>query len=431
MEMDLEPDWCLYLKLLSRMKLTDDDSVRVSMDTVDATMMAITWSTPDPTNASVVEYGINGFTQMVTGRMIKFVDGGKGAVVRYIHKAVMTALKPGAKYVYHCGNPKYGWSEVFYFINRLEDANWSPRIAMFGDMGNINAQSLPRLQREAEMGMYDAVLHVGDFAYDMDSDNGSIGDEFMRQIQPIASILPYMTCPGNHEERYNFSHYKNRFMMPGDEDGNNMFYSFDLGPVHFISVSTEFYFFVQYGIVQLFRQYEWLKSDLAAANKNRDKRPWIITFGHRPMYCSNNDHDDCTRYESLVRVGIPFIEKGGLEKIFFENGVDVMFWAHEHSYERLYPVFNRKVYNGSIANPYLNPKAPVHIITGSAGCQENHDGFIPDPRPWSAFRSDDYGYTRMTVINATHLYLEQVSDDKGGQVIDKLMIVKEKHGSYD
>ena len=46
------------------------------------------------------------------------------------------------------------------------------------------------------------------------------------------------------------------------------------------------------------------------------------------------------------------------------------------------------------------------------GCQEDHDGFLPILPEWSAFRSDDYGYTRMQVYNTTHLYLEQVSDDK-------------------
>jgi hypothetical protein len=34
-------------------------------------------------------------------------------------------------------------------------------------MGNVNAQSLPRLQEETLLGYYDAILHVGDFAYDM------------------------------------------------------------------------------------------------------------------------------------------------------------------------------------------------------------------------------------------------------------------------
>ena len=34
----------------------------------------------------------------------------------------------------------------------------------------------------------------------------------------------------------NFSNYKARFSMPGDAE--NMFYSLDLGPVHFVIVST-------------------------------------------------------------------------------------------------------------------------------------------------------------------------------------------------
>lgn len=46
------------------------------------------------------------------------------------------------------------------------------------------------------------------------------------------------------------------------------------------------------------------------ANKpeNRAKRPWIITYGHRPMYCSDDDGDDCLNNESLVRTGLPIIK---------------------------------------------------------------------------------------------------------------------------
>ncbi len=28
-----------------------------------------------------------------------------------------------------------------------------------------------------------------------------MGDEFMRQIESIAAYVPYMTVPGNHEEK--------------------------------------------------------------------------------------------------------------------------------------------------------------------------------------------------------------------------------------
>ncbi len=60
---------------------------------------------------------------------------------------------------------------MFFFTTMPTGTNWSPRFAIFGDMGNVNAQSISRLQDDTMKGMYDAVLHVGDFAYDMDSVN--------------------------------------------------------------------------------------------------------------------------------------------------------------------------------------------------------------------------------------------------------------------
>ena len=48
-----------------------------------------------------------------------------------------------------------------------------------------------------------------------------------------------------------------------------------------------------------------LSPSLQKANKNRAVRPWIITMGHRPMYCSNADLDDCTWHESKVSTPSP------------------------------------------------------------------------------------------------------------------------------
>ena len=39
--------------------------------------------------------------------------------------------------------------------------SWSPRLAIYGDMGSANAQSLPILTSEADAGHFDAILHVG------------------------------------------------------------------------------------------------------------------------------------------------------------------------------------------------------------------------------------------------------------------------------
>lgn len=53
--------------------------------------------------------------------------------------------------------------------------------------------------------------------------------------------------------------------MPGNSEG--LWYSFNIGPVHFIGIETEVYYFMNYGIKQLIKQYEWLEKDLQEANK--------------------------------------------------------------------------------------------------------------------------------------------------------------------
>ena len=134
--------------------------------------------------------------------------------------------------------------------------------------------SIPPLQTEAALGHFDAVLHVGDMAYDMAQDNARceslesyrrisirkssfslkiysrdnclppfrFGDAFMRQMQPVAGLLPYMTCPGNHENHYNFLNYKSRFTMPGAvEVSRRMF--------HFVSIQYPSFPFLGLSIV--------------------------------------------------------------------------------------------------------------------------------------------------------------------------------------
>uniref|UniRef100_A0A914CIQ0 Iron/zinc purple acid phosphatase-like C-terminal domain-containing protein n=1 Tax=Acrobeloides nanus TaxID=290746 RepID=A0A914CIQ0_9BILA len=86
------------------------------------------------------------------------------------------------------------------------------------------------------------------------------------------------------------------------------------------------------------------------------------------------------------------------------------------------------VYNGT-KSPYVNPPAPVHIVTGSAGCKENTVPFEKHPPPWSAFRSSNYGFSRMQIFNATHLYFEQTAAAKNSTE-DSFWLIKGEHRSY-
>ena len=118
-----------------------------------------------------------------------------------------------------------------------------------------------------------------------------------------------MTTHGNHEDSASsLAHYVERFRnMPSNSDqptfataqgtgaGNNMYFSWDAGLVHYISLSTEFWFGVTSAdkTVTTQTQLEWIEKDLIAANKNRANVPWIDAQGHRDIYCSTSDDSDC------------------------------------------------------------------------------------------------------------------------------------------
>ncbi|KAK6304378.1 hypothetical protein J4Q44_G00249640 [Coregonus suidteri] len=110
--------------------------------------MEITWTTFNETEESTVEYGLWGgrlFELTAKGNATLFVDGGSEGRKIHIHRVTLTDLRSASAYVYHCGS-EAGWSDVFSFTALNESASWSPRFAIYGDMGNENPQSLARLK---------------------------------------------------------------------------------------------------------------------------------------------------------------------------------------------------------------------------------------------------------------------------------------------
>ena len=47
---------------------------------------------------------------------------------------------------------------------------------------------------------------------------------------------------------------------------NYFVFSWNIGPVHIISFSTELYYYLKYGIEPLIQQYKWLEKDLEVMN---------------------------------------------------------------------------------------------------------------------------------------------------------------------
>lgn len=160
----------------------------------------------------------------------------------------------------------------------------------------------------------------------------------------------------------NFSAYNARFKMPSDPSGgnSNMWYSFDAGPVHFVSLDLETaypgaaeekrYVFKSGGFYG--DMVQWLEDDLKKVN--RSERPWVFVSGHHPMYA-----------EGAVNADM----QAALEGLFHQYGVDVMFAGHVHHYERDYPIYQGQVESTS----YVDPTATVHFLVGGAGNDEMDD----------------------------------------------------------
>lgn len=153
--------------------------------------------------------------------------------------------------------------------------------------------------------------------------------------------------------------------MPSKESGGamNMWYSFDYGPVHFISINTETDFngaveehYGDSGIIgglkaggfaQDGEYLRWLEADLAAADANRNVRPWIVAYGHRPFYYKDHQPRDKTS----AAVHKPLFEKYNL---------DLYMAGHVHAYSSHLPPASGGV--------------PV-VVTGAAGCDEDLEGW--------------------------------------------------------
>ena len=304
---------------------------------------------------------------------------------RYINtnQVYLSGLRPDTVYNYRIKSELYEeystslFSSNWFSFKTLPTVNQStssPKVAFFGNMGLYNNEmaSLELLKKMASNREMDVVVHIGDMAYDLETNEGKRGDEFMNAVQLIASQISYQVVAGDHENQKDLSYkqYTNRFRMMDSKTGkiNNFFYSFNVGLIHFVGLNTQYH--IDNQIDKMEEQYQWLEQDLAEANENRETRPWIVALMHHQIYCQNehchycNDCRDCRDYKmlQLLRQGTD------LEELFYRYGVDVVAASHDRVYQRTVPIFkNVECKSLNKEDPYDQPQGPVHVTSGAAG----------------------------------------------------------------
>ena len=203
-----------------------------------------------------------------------------------------------------------------------------------------------------------------------------------------------------------FAAFSARFAMPSARSRGflNHWFSYDFRNVHYISVSSE------HPHDASSPQWQWADADLAAVD--RAATPWIVFTQHRPIYSSDASEP-----------GLPGGDySAAWEPLLKKYAVDLVIVGHQHMFERTFPVLNGTVVSSPDANnTFTNPGAPIYIVVGTAGANQEEKYLEPQPA-WSAVRFQEYGYGQMTVTGGASLAFDFV--DIYGEVRDSFTIAR-------
>lgn len=219
----------------------------------------------------------------------------------------------------------------------------------------------------------DMVVIAGDLSYA----NGeqAVWDTWFDQLQPLASRIPVMTCPGNHEAKDGGGQgYSSRVSQPGE----GTYYSFDYNRVHFC-VSTAGCLLTEddpASATRLAEELVWIDADLAQAALARatGEIDFIVFMQHYTIW--TNEDGRSPGNASLIAVE---------EEILVRYGVDLLLVGHDHIYERSKPM--------AFGQP--NPLGYVQITQGGGG-QSLYD-VLASPASWSQVLTARHGFTEFSV----------------------------------
>mmetsp|Transcript_6970 Transcript_6970/g.14518 ORF Transcript_6970/g.14518 Transcript_6970/m.14518 type:complete len:464 (+) Transcript_6970:59-1450(+) len=415
--------------------------------------MSVTWYTKEAQDAPTLYWGVSSsdLSGSLPAKTTAYLEG-----FGYHHSALIDDLPCSVTKVYYSIDDM---DEVLSFKRPPCSPTVSFNVSIFGDMGYLDSNQRPpklrhrdgtpfhglekewsatytRQQLEKMKGTLDLMWIVGDIGYVDDAfathpakfTYEEVYNSYMEWMENITSAIPLMVSPGNHESechspacvvqelKYgrhlsNFTAFNARFNMPSEESSGsrstNMWYSWDYGSAHFISLNTETDFegaeeegtgdshipwLKAGGFGEDGEFLRWLEADLKKAHEaklNGDTR-WIIAGGHRP-------------YDTIK-------DMEGVEGWFKEYGVDVYFAGHSHSYSRTTDVSSK----------------PMYVVAGGAGCDEMgppKDSLMLGPESSEFVTSDKYSSGVLTVSPDKLVW--KLIDSMDGSVIDEVEIPHE------
>jgi hypothetical protein len=250
------------------------------------------------------------------------------------HEVTVDGLEPETCYVYEIGTAStvLAGGDPEHLICTSPSEESATRAWVIGDSGTADANAAA--VRDAYLGYFsdprpDVWLMLGDNAYleGTDSQYQAAVFDMYPTILAHAVVWPAF---GNHDAVSSDSGsqtgpYFDSFTLPaggqagGTISGTESYYSFDHGPVHFVSLDSSG------SAMPSTAMLDWLAADLGST-----ERQWVVVYFHHPPYTrgshdSDNPEDSGGRMFAMREVVVPILEG---------YGVDLVLAGHSHSYER-------------------------------------------------------------------------------------------------
>jgi hypothetical protein len=309
-----------------------------------STTIGVAWQTDDGTLASQLRWGTTpdpaswpaenlaeGVTWLTPAGTINASGDER------MHEAYVCGLSPATTYYYRVGGGapgKEAWSDVYAFTTTPSAPDAPVVLAVSGDSRGQQQDAWRLLQRAVMKAGATVQLFSGDminFAPDQAEWEKWLDLGWKDADGTLLSTgqLLTLSAHGNHDNHTSL--FFGNMVLPQDlerhADYAELFFSVDVGAAHVVVVDDAFVVSPTGDARYAPALAEWLEADLAAAEKNRAKVPWIIVMHHHPELSSSTHGKDT----DVLRGRAFFMP------IWDAHHVDLSIAGHDHDYERSKP----------------------------------------------------------------------------------------------
>jgi len=375
------------------------DQVHLAWVGDTSSTMNVVWRTSGQSVPSEVQYRRTGTTTWSTKTGGPRPSGTLGK----LHEVMLTSLQSSAAYEYRLRADGGQWSSILDFRTGppAGPADFEAiYVADTGIVGRTDELTAGTQQVIDEITALDPdfVLLGGDYAYyNTETRFPTLDlaiDAWFNQMQPIGAQAPMMVAYGNHEIKLQegFEPWAARFPTPQgyEKNGYSFHYSFDVGDVHFVSITavTD-----RRGLSG--KELKWIEQDIQDAWD--DGARWVIPFFHASPFSDGRNHP------SNLDLRAQFGPR------FEELGVKIAIASHDQSYERTFPLVDVPATNTPASTSMScyeagDPGVTYVKVSPGGKLSNKNEGFsqfktIPAPA-YTAFRDNtNHHFLRLRVFD--------------------------------